>query len=64
MHPTAPFSVEAALTAARRPHPWSASRTPVAAEHEHGPYLISENGNVVGLDRVAKIPVSQVAGIG
>jgi hypothetical protein len=59
MHPTAAFSVEAALTVARRPHPCSASRTPIAAEHEHGPYLISESGNVVGLDRGSKIPVGQ-----
>jgi len=62
MHLTAAFSIEAALIAARRPYP--ASRTPIAAEQEHGPYLISENGNVARLERVATIPVSQVAGIG
>jgi hypothetical protein len=43
-------SVEALLTAARLPHPWSARRTPIAAEHEHGAYPTSENGNVVELD--------------
>jgi hypothetical protein len=64
MHPTAAFSVEPVLTATKRPHPWSASRTPIAADYEHGPYLISENGHVVELDRVAALPVSQVAGIG
>jgi uncharacterized protein YjiS (DUF1127 family) len=53
MHPTAAFPVEAVLTAAKRPHPCSARRTPIAAEHERGPYLLSENGNVVELDRVA-----------
>jgi hypothetical protein len=63
MHPTAAFSVEAVLTAARRPLPWSARRTPIAAAHERVSYLISENGNVIRLDRVAAIPLSQVAGI-
>jgi hypothetical protein len=43
-------SVEAVLTAARLPHPWSARRTPIAAEHEHDAYPRSENGNVVELD--------------
>jgi hypothetical protein len=64
MYPTVAFSVEAALIAARLPHPWSARRTPAAAELERGPYLISETGNVVGLERVATIPVSQVDRIG
>jgi len=30
-------SIEAILTAARRSRPWSARRTPIPAEHEHGP---------------------------
>jgi hypothetical protein len=64
MYPSAAFSVEAVLIAARRPHPWSAGRTPRSAERERGPYLISEHGNVVGPERVATIPVGQVAGIG
>jgi hypothetical protein len=37
MHPTAAYSVEALLTAARRPQPRSAGRTPIAAAHERGP---------------------------
>jgi hypothetical protein len=37
MHPTAAYSVEALLTAARRPQPRSAGRTPIAAAHEQGP---------------------------
>jgi hypothetical protein len=41
-------SNEAVLNAARRPHPWSARRAPISAEHEHGPHLISENGHVDG----------------
>jgi hypothetical protein len=57
-------SVEAVLTAARHFHPRSASRTPIAAEHERAPYPISENCNVVELDRVAALPIGQVAGIG
>jgi hypothetical protein len=64
MHPTVAFSVEAALIAARRPHPWLSGRTPAAAEHERGPYLISETGNIVGRERVATRPVSQADGIG
>jgi hypothetical protein len=40
-------SVEALLTAAKTAHPWSARRTPIATEDEHGLHLISENGNVV-----------------
>lgn len=28
-------SIEAVLNTARRPHPWSARRTPIPAEHEH-----------------------------
>jgi len=43
-------SVEAVLTAARFPHPWSTRRAPIAAEHEGGPHLRSENSNVVELD--------------
>jgi hypothetical protein len=58
-------SVGAALAAARFPRPWSARRTPIAAEGEHGRAdLMSENGSVVELERVAMIPVSQVAAIG
>jgi hypothetical protein len=53
IHPTAAVSVEAVLTAARHPHPRSASRTPIAAGQAHGPYLISENGNIVEFDRAA-----------
>lgn len=64
MHPTVAFSVEAALIAARLPHPWSASRMPAAAGHERGPYLISETGNIVGRERVTTSPVSQADGIG
>jgi len=64
MHPTVAFSVEAALTAAGYPHPWPASRTPIATEHARGPYLISETGNVVGPERVATSPISHVDGIG
>jgi hypothetical protein len=64
MHPTVAFSVESALIAARLPDPWSASPTPAAAEHERGPYLISEAGNIVGRERVATSPVSQADGIG
>ena len=55
-------SIEAVLNAARRPHPWSARRTPISAEHEHGPHPISENGNVAELDRVVATPVSHVDG--
>ena len=58
-------SVEAVVTAARLRHPWSARRTPIAAEGEHvRPDLISENGSIVELDRVAMTPVGQVAAIG
>lgn len=64
MHPTVAFSVEASLTAAGYPHPWPASRTPIATEHARGPYLISETRNVVRPERVATNPASQVAGIG
>jgi hypothetical protein len=55
-------SVEAVLNAARRPHPWSARRAPISAEHERGSHPISENGNVVESDRVVAIPVSRVDG--
>jgi hypothetical protein len=64
MHPTVAFSVETALTAAGYPHPWPASRTPIATEHARGPYLISETRNVVGPERVATSPASQADGIG
>jgi hypothetical protein len=64
MHPTAAFSVQAALTAATRLRLRSASRTPIATEDEHGLHPISESSNAVELGRVVTIPVSQVAGIG
>jgi hypothetical protein len=51
MYPTAAVSDEAVLTPAGRPRPRSASRTPIATEHGHGPYLITENGDVVEFDR-------------
>ena len=57
-------SVEAFWTAAKAAHPWSARRTPIATEDEHGLHLISENGNVVEFDRAVTIPVSQAARIG
>jgi hypothetical protein len=59
MHPTTAFSVEAALIAAKRLYPWPASRTPIAAEHERGPHLISRHGNVVELERVAAFPAKR-----
>jgi hypothetical protein len=52
-------SVEAFLTAARTAQPWSARRTPIAPEDEHGLHLISENGNVVELGRTVTIPASK-----
>jgi hypothetical protein len=64
MHPTAAFSVEAALIAARRLRLGSASRTAIATEDEHGLHLIPGNRNVVELDRTAAIRASPVARIG
>ncbi len=64
IHWTAAFPVETVPTDANRPHPQPASRTPIAAGHERGPYLISENGNIVELDRVAGASASRVAEIG
>jgi hypothetical protein len=51
------ISIEAVLAAARHPHPWSASRMPIAAAREHAPHLKStDDDDIVEFDRVAGQP--------